>query len=387
MSDVIQIMVLSLGVFTGLCYVVLLLFYCYGWIQTPYYNSTELLNPSTISVIIAARNEEVSIINCLQSVLKQTYSKECYEIIVIDDHSTDTTFQLISKLAQVNKNIKILQLNSKDTGKKNAIEFGIQSANGDIIVTTDADCIMEERWLETMVSYLIISDSKMVVGPVAYYKEKTLLEKFQSLELVALITSGAASLYFNKAIMCNGANLAYYKKTFYEVGGYEELKSIASGDDVLLLYKIKKMFPGKISFVKSKEAMVFTKAKNTLNEFYHQRKRWASKGFVVLNVETKLVAITVVAFNVLILIMLALSGLYLVGVPVHSYFIVASFILLVIKWVIDFLLLFLAAPFFNKKDFFIYFLPEQVFYSLYILIVLVFGSFGNYKWKGRKIKL
>lgn len=387
MIEQIQLIIVCLGIVFGIGYTVLIFSYCYGWVKTPLYTFKKLIHAPRVSIVIAARNEEVSIKKCINSILKQNYPKDFYEIIVVDDHSTDATFQLVSVIAYENKNIKILQLQQEQTGKKQAIELGIQSATGDIIVTTDADCIMGEEWLETMVSFLINSSNKMAVGPVAYTEEKNCIEKFQSLELIALTASGAGSLYYNNATLCNGANLIYYKKAFQEVDGYEGLKSIASGDDVLLMYKMNKRFPKQIAFVKNNEAIVFTKAKASLKEFYFQRKRWASKGLGLLNAETRFVAVTVMGFNSILLIMLFISLLYFLNIPLYVFFVYTTFILWSAKWFIDFLLLFLASSFFNKRKFLIYFFSEQIFYSFYILIIGLFGRYGNYEWKERKIKL
>jgi cellulose synthase/poly-beta-1,6-N-acetylglucosamine synthase-like glycosyltransferase len=207
----------------------------------------------------------------------------------------------------------------------------------------------------------------------------------QSLEFMALMASGGASLYFNKAIMCNGANLAYSKDVFNEVNGFQDIYNTASGDDVLLMYKIKKKYPKRILFLKHTEAIVFTKAKSTLKEFINQRIRWASKSYSDLNTETKFISALVYLFNLTLLLSFIMAFHY-----TNSYFYLSilkiGLILFGIKCIIDFLLLFLAGTFFNKKRLLIYFLPEQLLYMFYIVAIGLLGFIGNYKWKGRDIK-
>jgi len=366
--------------------------FCYGWVKLPKSESLPVRKAGKInvqlppvSIIVAARNEEKNIINCLTALINQNYSAS-YEIIIINDFSEDKTEKLVGDFIKTNPQKTISLIHSKLPGKKNAIEQGIKIAKGDIIATTDADCVMGENWLQLMVENLILSNNQLVIGPVNHQHENSVLEKFQTLELMSLIASGAASLYYNKAIMSNGANQVYYKQSFIDVGGYEGLKNVASGDDVLLMYKIKKRFGNKISFIKNEKAFVYTTAKKSIKDFLNQRIRWASKGFLLLNKEAKAVAFIVISANVSLAIGFLLCIMYFLKIAVSVNFLKIFLILLLMKWFIDFLLLFLASKFFNKKNYLIYFLPHQLFYSTYIFIVAVLSSFGTYEWKGRKVR-
>ena len=368
-------------------YVLLMIFFCYGWVHTKN-EKLDLTGVVKISVIVAARNEAENILLCLQSIVHQSYLKRHYEVIVVDDASTDSTNSIIVSFCKEYYFIKLITLNeeTKNTGKKLAIEKAIEIATGDLIVTVDADCTMNKNWLSTIAAYYCKTNAEMIVGPVCFYDEHTLFEKMQSLEFMALIASGAGALYFNKAIMSNGANLIYTKKVFNLVNGFKGTENIASGDDVLLMYKIKEEYSSSIHFLKYKDAIVYTKAKATFSGFVNQRKRWASKGFRNFNKETKAVSLVVYLFNFLI-VLLPFVDLILAG---DSYFSLSFFeialILLLIKCVIDFLLLFLAASFFKKKSFLIYFIPEQLIYLLYVLSISLLSIAGTYEWKGRKIK-
>lgn len=374
---------------TLLCfaYLILIASYCYAWVKTKTPNIHGNATTS-ITIIIAARNEEDTIENCLHAVLKQSYSPELFEVLVVDDASEDTTNSRIQEFCKTHTNIKLITLD-KDAariGKKNAINTAIQEAKGELIVTTDADCSMGSDWLNTIASFYATSKAKMIVAPVCFYEERTVFEKMQSLEFMALMASGGASLYFNKAIMCNGANLAYTKEVFMEVNGFEGIDEQPSGDDVLLMYKIVEKYPDGIHFLKHSKAIVYTRAKSNIKEFMDQRKRWASKGFNALNTDTKWVSSIVYLFNLFLLTSTVLSLFYCKNQLFPLSFFKICLILFGIKCFIDFLLLFLSASFFRKRHFLIYFLPEQFLYVIYVVMVGFLGSIGSYEWKGRKNK-
>jgi cellulose synthase/poly-beta-1,6-N-acetylglucosamine synthase-like glycosyltransferase len=370
-----------------LAYVILIASYCYAWVKmkTPVF-SGELL-PTKVSIIIAARNEEFVIENCIHAILLQTYPPKYIEIILVDDASEDATNDIIQRFCNKYQNIKLITLKSDGNtlGKKNALTAGIHQSTGELIVTTDADCVMNTNWLKTIVAYYQQTQVKMIVAPVLFHNEKNVFEKMQTLEFMSLIVSGGASLHYNKAIMCNGANLAYPRTVFDEVNGFENVNNKASGDDVLLMYKIKKEYKDGVMFLKHQDAMVYTTAKNNLMDFVNQRKRWASKGFKSLNNETQKVAVVVYLFNVSLLILMLLAFF---NFSCFGYFSSTKFflLLLTLKCVIDFLLLFLASSFFKKKVDLFYFLIEEFLYVFYSVFIGLSGLLTKYEWKGRKTK-
>lgn len=369
-------------------YFILIASYCYAWVKMKSPTIIGDTAKTSVTVIIAARNEENNIQHCLTSVLKQSYPSYLFEVIIVDDASEDTTNSMVQQFCDKHTNIKLIALdkNSNLIGKKNAITIAIKEAKGELIVTTDADCIMGIDWLNTIVNFYNISKAKMIVAPVSFHNENSIFKKMQSLEFMALMLSGGASLYFNKSIMCNGANLAYTKEVFDEVNGFKGIDQQPSGDDVLLMYKIAGKYPENIYFLKHRKAIVYTKSASTVKEFTDQRKRWASKGFNALNTETKLVSLIVYLFNLSLVIITLLSLFYCENLLFHLSLSKICLILFGIKCLIDFLLLFLSTSFFKKKRFLIYFLPEQVIYIVYVIIIGIWGSIGNYEWKGRKNK-
>ncbi|MDQ3048118.1 MAG: family 2 glycosyl transferase, partial [Bacteroidota bacterium] len=224
----------------------------------------------------------------------------------------------------------------------------------------------------------------MIVAPVMFHQDHTILEKLQSLEMMALMASTGGALFHNKAIMCNGANLAYKKDVFLEVKGFDNIRNSPSGDDVLLMYKIGKIYPKSIRYLKNREAIVYTKARNSFRSFISQRVRWASKEMSVNNRETIFVSLLVYVFSFLLLFMPLAGYFCLSGSPVRPLFFDICLILGGFKCFIDFLLLFLAASFYNRKTLLLYFLPAQLIYMLYVVIVGLLGKQGKYEWKNRK---
>ncbi|MCW3085078.1 MAG: hypothetical protein JWP12_2444 [Bacteroidetes bacterium] len=363
-------------------YTALIARYCYGWIKTRSPGNKNNF-PVTIAVIVAARNEEKNIAECLDKLLAQTYPAANVEIIVMDDHSTDLTGMVIQRYTEKYRNVKLISL-AETSGKKNAIAAAIAVTQAELIVTTDADCTMGKNWLETIVGFYSATDSKMIVAPVAFTKPVSVFEKMQSLEFMALMGSTAGSLYFNAAILCNGANLAYTRAVFNELNGFSGIDGGASGDDVLLMYKIAEKYPEKIRFLKDAEAIVYTPAKKTFSEFMNQRKRWASKGFGAMNPATRMVSVLVYSVSFMLLFMGFLTGFAALKSAVYLPFFEFCLIMTGIKCIIDFLLLFLAASFFKRKHELFLFLPEQLLYMLYVVVVGMLGSTGKYEWKGRK---
>lgn len=381
-------MMLWLFLIVAITYVCSILFLGYGWLKTPQHVEIDDELSTRVSVIIAARNEEYTISMCLRALVNQSYPTTHMEIIVVDDNSEDTTARHIQRFCEQYQFIKLISLDEKkgEAGKKKAIEKAIQHSTGELILTTDADCVMDMDWLRLMVSYHTKTNAQLIAGPVCFHKEKTAFEKMQSLEFMALIASTAGAIHFNKAILCNGANLLYTRNAYDQVNGFEGIDASPSGDDVLLMYKIKKRFPGEIKFLKNEDAIVYTKAKKNVSEFLNQRLRWASKKLSQLNGETCRLSMVIYGFNFLLL---ALPLLYLFVPLTHPsvvFFYKTWITLFLTKWLIDFLLLFLATSFFKKKKWLIYFIPEQLMYVPYVVYTGLLGTWRKYEWKGRKIK-
>ena len=206
---------------------------------------------------------------------------------------------------------------------------------------------------------------------------KKLFKIFQSLDFMTLQGITGASVFKKVHAMCNGANLAYQKDVFFEVGGFEGIDQVASGDDMLLMHKIQTRYPNEIMFLKSKEVIVTTRAAESLKEFMNQRIRWASKADRYTDKKITAVLLLVYLFNAWLFILGLFSFFNL-----NAFYLFAG--LLLIKTLVELFFLFPVARFFGKQQQLWWFLPAQPFHILYTLIAGWLGKFGSYQWKGQK---
>jgi len=189
--------------------------------------------------------------------------------------------------------------------------------------------------------------------------------------------------------MCNGANLAYTKKAFEEVGGFSGIDNIASGDDMLLMHKIYKRYPGKVLFIKSKEIIVQTGPVNTIGEFFNQRIRWASKADKYDDKRIFAVLLVVYLVNVLLLILPIIAVFNNAQYAIFNiqYSICTLWLcLLLLKTIVELIFLYPVAKFFGKQSMLLLFPLMQPFHIVYTVIAGWLGKFGSYKWKGRDVK-
>ncbi|HSV10180.1 MAG TPA: glycosyltransferase [Hanamia sp.] len=376
-----------------LLYTALIFFYKICWREIPVYKEATVNNTKNlpfISIIIAARNEEKNIGTCIESIIRQTFPSNKFEVIIINDHSTDNTVSVVLSYKQENIYLINLEDFTQDqilnSYKKKSIETAMQFAKGELIVTTDADCVAPEKWLETLASFYEEKSPVFVALPVAFknaLKQESFLKKFfinfQSLDFMMLQGITGASVYKKFHSMCNGANLAYEKKTFFEVNGFEGIDAIASGDDMLLMHKIQNRYPEKIMFLKSEDVIVETAPAATFKDFIHQRIRWASKADQYTDKKITAVLLLVYFLNAWIFI-LAVSSFF--SVKAFYYFLIS----IAIKTTIEILFLYPVSKFFGKQKLLWWFLPAQPFHILYTIVAGFLGKFGSYQWKERKVK-
>jgi cellulose synthase/poly-beta-1,6-N-acetylglucosamine synthase-like glycosyltransferase len=369
-----------------LTYVACIILYAKCWKNLPFFKITEGSLPTTfISVLIPARNESDNILPCLEAILKGNYPKDLFEIIVIDDHSDDATPQLVK--AHPSANVRLIELKNyvkladNQPFKKRAIEAAIGESKGDLIVTTDGDCIAPPDWLRLIAAFYEQSGKRFIAAPVNFYDEKTVFERFQSLDYIGMMGVTGAGVAGRFTNMCNGANLAYEKGLFHEVGGFKGIDHVASGDDMLLMQKIARFYPDALGFLKNPAATVLTKAKPTIADFMSQRLRWASKSSSYTEVFTVLQLVMVFTFCWNILLSLCLTVVF--GLAALLLFLFQFSL----KSIADYFFLRTMARFFKREDLLHPFLPPQYLHVLYIIVV---GSLANFKktyqWKGRTVK-
>ena len=346
-------------------------------------SNSEPKNWQRFSIIIPARNEEINIQKCIESIVLQNYPTNYFEIIVIDDHSTDNTAQIVQNLATKYNFITLLELknyNKKSIAfKKMAIEYGIQHAKFEWIVTTDADCLVQKNWLNVFNAYINKKNVCCLVAPVKFLYKPNFITNFQILDFMSLQGITAAMVNANKYTMCNGANFAYTKHVFNEINGFENINNIASGDDLLLLYKIKQKYPNKIGYVFNKNAIVETTAMPTIKSFLQQRIRWASKTSAYKD-KNMLFSLIVIYFYTIVFLVTIIVEI------IHPFYLPYFLFILIIKLFLEYRFLYKISHFFNAKNSLKWFLIIQPFYILYIILAGFLGFFKKTSWKNRIIK-
>jgi poly-beta-1,6-N-acetyl-D-glucosamine synthase len=370
---------ITLSFVVATIYALFILLSWMGWKRTKPAEQTALGFQTRVSIIVPARNEEKNILNCLEALAKQSYPQHLTEIIVSNDSSDDRTAELVqSWIASNNRNAKIISATTNSAGKKHALNEGVKNATGELVVTTDADCTIDSHWLSSIVSHYQRHTASMICGMVTLVRENNFLSAFQSLEQLGLTGISAAGIYYGHPLMCNGANLAYKKKAFEELGGYAPSET-ASGDDTQLMFRIAKQNPHAVHFLKSKETIVYTNAASTWGEFFSQRKRWGSKVLRQKNFFSAFVGLLIFLFHVLLVAAFILSC---VGILEWKFFL----LLLVLKIIPEFILLNSLINFFGRRNLWKYFLPAQLLYPFYLVVAALLSQTGTYTWKARRVR-
>ncbi|MFZ1292382.1 MAG: glycosyltransferase [Melioribacteraceae bacterium] len=238
-------------------------------------------NLPSCTVIVAARNEEKNINECLESLHKLIYPKEKLEIIIVDDFSDDQTKTIIEKHISDKPLFKLIQpvKNFGETqGKARAIANGIEISKGEIIFTTDADCVVNPYWVKTLASYYT-NDVGMVCG---YTNQKwnNIFEAVQDVDFIYLLIVAAGSINIWKPISAIGNNMSYRKSAYLEVGGYEKIKFSVT-EDFQLLMAIHDFKKYKIIYPLDAGGLVTSKPCTDFKTLFHQKKRWAVGGLNV----------------------------------------------------------------------------------------------------------
>jgi len=366
---------------TAIYFIILLFFF--GGLFFP--NRKQGQQKYFVSVVVAARNEEKNIGNILTDLVKQTYPVGKYEIIIVNDGSEDSTGKIIEDFAQKFPNVNHVQslpdIANGLTAKKNALNQGIRKSKGELIVTTDADCRVKPTWIETMVSYFA-EDVGMVVGFSQLGNREynySFFEKLQALDFLSLMAAAQGSLNLKWPLAASGQNLAYRKKAFEQVGGFENIKQRISGDDVLLLQLIKKKTNWKIRFAASPKSFNWTPPEKTVKSFLNQRKRWASNGSYQFRLNK--------FFFLFIVTVFLLSLLLVLGTPVYFliyHSITIPVVCLAIKFFAEWMVITKGGLVYQRTDLLKYFPAWALVQIPYVIFTGMLGSLGHFIWKDRK---
>ena len=225
-----------------------------------------------VSIIIAARNEADNLKKFLPKVLEQDYQN--FEIIVVNDASTDDTKHIIKDFQLDYPYLKLTQIETSNTysgNKKNAITKGIEAAQYDHLLFTDADCYPASKdWISHVISHFG-EDKKIVLGYGAYEKQPAIINKLIRYETLLTAIQYFSYAKIGNAYMGVGRNLAYKKELFNETNGFEAHAMIKSGDDDLLINELAKKNNTTICI--SKESFTISTPKKSFNSWFKQKRR------------------------------------------------------------------------------------------------------------------
>lgn len=342
-------------------------------------NGGELNSSKMVSIVIPFRNESSVIEELVDSINNLTYSQDNFEVLFVDDNSEDDTSQKLSDKIRV-KNWKIISGDQNNKAhKKLAVTTAVNNSIGEIILMTDADCIVSKNWIAKILQYFDDSTA-MVSGPVTFADESSIFKKLQKLEFSGLALTGAGLIGIGKPTICSAANLAFRKSVFFEVGGYADNINLSSGDDELLMQKIAAKTNYEIKYCFENVAIVYTRSNESFSEFKNQRKRWASKSLFYKNKRfiISLVVIFLFYFSLLLL-------------PVFSVLIDWRYSILFViifsgKMLVEFSVMKYGSTLFFNKRLLKYFMVAELLHVPYIVFSALGGLFGGYTWKGREVR-
>jgi cellulose synthase/poly-beta-1,6-N-acetylglucosamine synthase-like glycosyltransferase len=366
---------------SGILYMILIGLYTLGWYglsRDEQQNETET-SAEQVSVVVAFRNEEQHLESLLNHLSDQDFDQDKTEIILIDDHSDDSSAEIVKRFIHHNPKLNIRLLHSDAQGKKEALKKGIHGARYSLLLFTDADCKPGRHWISTMVSHMSKHDHVMAIGPVMLEPVSGHFGRMQGLEYLSLMASTAGSAGLGIPAMSNGANVVVRREALDKTGNDSLREDIASGDDVFMMFALIKAFGRRsVSFVRQEKAIMPTPATENRNAFFRQRSRWVSKSRAYADPLIIIPALIVGFFNIFLAIILPLALFYPALTAVYL-------LLMLLKTMTDYPLLLAGARFIGRTQWLWYVVPVQLVYPFYVLVSVFIGLFLPVRWKGRTL--
>lgn len=328
----------------------------------------------SVSVIVAARNEEQHLRRCLNALVSQSYPAELVEIVVVDDRSEDGTAQIVHDAQKRCPRIQFVQVRSSLpglTGKKNALTQGIRQSSGEILCLTDADCRPGRDWIAGMLRYFE-DGVGMVAGYSPFETQGGLFQRLLAFEAMVTATMAAGSIGLRGGITCAARNVSYRRALFDQVGGFSNIGHARSGDDTLLLQRVKRETNWKVRYATEPETFVWTDPPPHLGTFFHQRIRHLSTGRL-FGKPLLALAGAVYLFDLLLIIGVPLAFIGLVGAT--------PLIAFGIKSVMDFIAMWKSSGLFKGRGLLFLFPLMEMLYPPYIVLFGALGMLKNFTWK------
>jgi cellulose synthase/poly-beta-1,6-N-acetylglucosamine synthase-like glycosyltransferase len=364
-------------------YLILIGLLIYGFDKVEDFNLQDLPSKTKFTVVIPFRNEEENLPKLLASILKLNYQETLFEVILVDDESEDESISIIENFIskrpfdQTPGDIRVIKnIRTSNSPKKDAITSAIAISKYNWIITTDADCLLPNYWLDTYDEFIQTKKADCIVAPVTYHNANSFFNRFQILDFLSLQGATIGGFGIKKPFLCNGANFGYKKSAFSTLNGFDGNADIASGDDVFLLEKFTTSDAHNVCYLKSKKAVVLTNPAESITELIQQRLRWASKTSRSNNGFTKGVGLIVFLANLICVGLIPTVILGFISIKTVS-------LLILIKLSIDFLLLFNTSRFFKQETLLLSYLFSSFIYPFFSVYIVLLSLLQSYEWKGR----
>ena len=328
-----------------------------------------------ISVIVAARNEKDNIVKCIESLSKLAYPDRLFEIILVNDNSTDNTLGLMTNAVKDFPQFKVINSRKYTSdnlkGKANAIDTAIEICKGEIIISTDADCEVNSDWLINTVKYFS-EKTGMVCGFTIIKSESSFFAKLQCIDWIYLQTLASSSSGLNLIISCIGNNLSFRKAVYEMVGGYKSI-NFSVTEDLALMRKINSGKEFKIVYPVNKECVVKTLPCQNVSELMSQKRRWF-RGGTDVNFFGYIIGTELYLINILLIF-----GLFIISYKLYL-------LLIIFKILSELILIYKVLNKFGQLSLLKYY-PLFIFYFAAVGLILPwsFLSGRNINWKGRKL--
>lgn len=353
-------------------YILEYIIFLYGLIKATKLQKNDSFLPS-VSIIVAARNEEKNILNCLKSLHNLNYPREKLDIIIVNDQSTDRTKEIVEDFIKDKHHFRLINSEISQThlkGKVNAISQGIDISKGEILLFTDADCIVQPEWVKATVSYF--TENVGIVGGYTFLKAENAFEGIQSLDWIYLFNIASSSATLGFPLTGIGNNLALRRTDYYNIGGYRNIKFSVT-EDYALTQAILRKTKSKMAFPLNKKTLITSLPCKNFLELYRQKKRWGVGGLDMIPIGFAVFSIPFI-LNILILLQLLFFNINVLILPI------------LLKILMDLLLLLFSTKKLGLLRYLKYFLIFEIYLFVYVtLLPIIVMASKEVVWKDRRL--